>query len=187
MVVRQPSAMASGTLNGLGYKYTGRSSRSDIAIDPGFVNSERDRAAARAARFAAEAKAPPPPLPVDRKTMWGQNTQKTDPLPKLMSLIERQEGGPTEAQLAALERMLSAKSSAPAPASKPPLPRRADDKGATKQQPAPVAPTARRPRHMRKIDAKRLAPIFLLTPWARHTSTLHNFCRAGRRRKVKAR
>lgn len=84
-----------------------RSRSSDLAIDPDFLREQRERAAARAARFAREAQQPPPPPPVKWLAHPGGKIVTSDRLDKLQSFIERiGESNVSERAIAARDALL---------------------------------------------------------------------------------
>ena len=141
----------------------------DIAIDAGFLESERARAAARRARFEAEA-ALPPPIPQPKRLAWaGGKIVTSDKREKLLSLIARQGGSPTEAQRRALVELSSPpKKAAPAPA--------------VKVDVAATTVTHRRRKPWPGSLPQRYRSQLLaspLAPWATRLSTCRAFFRCG--------
>ena len=79
----------------------GKISPANISIDPEFLRDQRQRAADRAARFAAEAASPPPPLP--KRTMaWPGGKVTTNKSVAVDKYLERKGDELTDSERARL-------------------------------------------------------------------------------------
>ena len=159
---------------------------SDIVVDRAFVQQERERAAARAARFSNAG--PPPPLP-KRSMAWPGGKLTTNKATAVQKFLRRKKGDLTKEQRKRLKESLQARGSASVQSVQATSKRRANVQSvqatskrlAASQRAASHAET--RPARTIRLPQRRRQPLRWrwLSPWAHHTSAVFKFIVAKRR------
>ena len=146
---------------------------SDIVVDRAFVQQERERAAARAARFSNAG--PPPPLP-KRSMAWPGGKLTTNKATAVQKFLRRKKGDLTKEQRKRLKESLQARGSASVQSVQATSKRLAASQRAASHAETRPARTIRLPQRRRQPLRWRW-----LSPWAHHTSAVFKFIVAKRR------
>ena len=168
-------------------------------MDAAFLKEQQDRAAARAARFAAESAKPPPPLP-KRSLAWAGGKLTTNKEEAVEKYLQRKQEDLTMADVVRLKGSLKRRGPAAvktdtdavaAGSQAEERPRRKKPKRQkTPSQKAAVAiwkeklHSRKLRRILAKLQLRRLnkSRALLLAPWAHHTSALKFLTRGAARR-----